>query len=164
MPLVRTASRSTSDDDDAARVLLPFSFPYFGMEYDEIYVHSDGNLTFREPDAATSAASLPRAIAGPPRIAAYFVDLDPSRINARVRVYSLSDRIIFTWDGVPQFSVAGPGRRQVFQAELTVDGGIAFHYLTVNLSTPVVAVVPGDSLGSPTPVDLSEGFGPVEAA
>ncbi len=149
-------------DDDSARVLLPFSFPYFGEQYDEIFVQSDGNLTLREPDADSAARSLPRAIAGPPRIAPYFVDLDPSQVGAYIRVYSLSDRIIFTWDGVPQFTAAGQGRRQIFQVELTPDGAIAFHYLAVNLSTIVVAVVPGDSKGFPAAVDLSQGFGPVE--
>ncbi len=148
-------------DDDSVRVLLPFAFPFFGESYQDLYVNSDGNLTFREPDQATNERSLPRAIAGPPRIAPYFVDLDPSRIAARVRVYTLSDRVIFTWDGVPQFTAAGTGRRQIFQVELRPDGRIAFHYLTVNLSTAVVAIVPGGGSSVPAAVDLSVGFGPV---
>ena len=47
------------DDDDSSRVLLPFSFPFFGSSYDEAFVNSDGNITFLEPDVATSDRSLP---------------------------------------------------------------------------------------------------------
>ncbi len=145
-------------DDDGQRVELPFDFPYFGKVYRDLFVNSDGNLTFGEPDADTASRSFARAAAGPPRIAPMFVDLDPSRTGARVRAFVSGERAVFTWDGVPQFSRAGTGRRQIFQVELRPDGAIAFHYLTANLNVMVAGLFPGNLAGELTPADLSEGF------
>lgn len=146
------------DDDDAVRVDLPFSFPYFGESYDSIFVHSDGHMTFERTDVSTADRSLARAATGPPRIAPMFVDLDPSRVAARVRAFLAGDRAVFTWDGVPQFTRAGTGARQVFQAEISSDGSVAFHYLTANLRTIVVGLFRGGLEGPVTPVDLTAGF------
>lgn len=145
-------------DDEARRVDLPFSFPFYGESHDSVFVHSDGTLTFVETDTDTSSRTLARAAAGPPRIAPMFVDLDPSRVGARVRSFVQADRAVFTWDGVPQFSVSGTGRRQAFQAEIKSDGSIAFHYLTADLNAIVVGVFPGRLAGDVRPVDLSNGF------
>ena len=144
-------------DDDSMRVDLEFSFPFFGSRYSSIWVNSDGNITFGEGDAAIASRSLARAVSGAPRIAPLFVDLDPSRFAARVRVDARPDRVLVTWDGVPQFSAAGTGRRQVFQAELGEDGSIAFHYQTANLTAVVVGVFPGRLEAQPAPADFSSG-------
>ena len=145
-------------DDDAERVDLPFSFPFFGHRYDSLYVGSDGHLTFREPDTRTSARSLARAISGPPRIAPVFADLDPSRPGSRVRAYVLSDRVVVTWDGVPLYASFGTGRRQIVQAELRATGEIAFHYILLDLGSVVIGAFPGGLAGEPAAVDLSAGF------
>ena len=65
-------------DDGARQVALGFSFPYFGELYGTVFINSDGNLTFREGDTAINERSLARFLSGPPRIAPYFADLDPS--------------------------------------------------------------------------------------
>ncbi len=66
-------------DDDSAPADLPFDFPFFGNSYRQIFVNSDGNLTFNEGDATITDRSLGRMTAGPPRIAGLFMDLDPAR-------------------------------------------------------------------------------------
>ena len=66
-------------DDDAEAVPLPFPFPYFGETQTQAYVHSDGNVTFEQPETSSTARSLARAASGPPRLAPLFSDLDPSR-------------------------------------------------------------------------------------
>jgi uncharacterized protein (TIGR03437 family) len=143
-------------DDDAEAVLLPFAFPFFGGQYTEAWLHSDGNITFEEPDSGTSERSLSRAVSGPPRIAAFFSDLDPSRTGARVSVYSTSTRVVFTWDGVPRFGQFA-GSRHVFQAALHDDGTIEFHYLDITSNEAVVGLMPGRLRGEPTASDLSQG-------
>src|SRR6185295_14808538 len=37
-------------DDDSIRSPLPFAFPFFGTSYQQLFVNSDGNLTFVEGD------------------------------------------------------------------------------------------------------------------
>ena len=62
-------------DDDARRIPIPFPFPFYGQSYRELFVNSDGNLTFGGPDTATSDRSLGRMVVGAPRIA-------PSRMRS----------------------------------------------------------------------------------
>ena len=144
-------------DDDATRVDIPFAFPFFGAEYRSLWVNSDGNMTFGEGDGRVAARSIARAISGPPRVAPLFLDLDPSRPAARVRVESRTDRLFVTWDGVPQFTASGTGRRQIFQAELAANGSMAFHYLTANVPGAVVGVFEGRLASEPAPADFSLG-------
>ena len=145
-------------DDDARAVELPFEFPYFGDLYREAFVHSDGTITFDEPDVGTQSRTFARAASGPPVIAGYFVDLDPTRAGAEVRSYLLPDRAVFTWDAVPQFTQGGSGRPQTFQIELRSDGDIRFHYRTASLFSVLVGIFEGQLRSEPSPVDLSEGW------
>jgi hypothetical protein len=41
-------SSITLSDDDTREIALPFAFPYFGQQYSQAFVNSDGNLTFTE--------------------------------------------------------------------------------------------------------------------
>ncbi len=144
-------------DDDAESVVLPFSFPFFNQARDVIWLHSDGNLSFVEPEASSTARSLSRAAGGPPGIAPLFTDLDPSKADARVTIFLAANRVVFTWDNVPEFTFSGIGRRQTFQAVLHADGRIDFHYQAVNLTSIVVGVMPGNFEGDVTAVDFSVG-------
>lgn len=150
-------------DDDTQRIALPFAFPYFNGSYSEVFVNSDGNLTFGAGDEDTASRSLSRAVSGAPRIAALYADFNPAAAAAEVRAFVLSDRLVVTWDGVPQF---GSTRRQTFQAELRSDGSIAFHYLSISVNEAIVGVFAGSGSPEPDPVDLSDSFsvGPGGAA
>ena len=152
-------------DDDDVQLFLPFPFPFFDAGYSEVFVHSDGNLTFVEPDAASSARSLSRAISGPPRIGPLFTDLDPTQAEATISTYSTADRFVVTWDNVPEFRFFGAGRRQTFQLVLHQDGSIEFHFANVTLNTAVVGIMPGYLQGESTPANFDEGVPePVEGA
>lgn len=152
-------------DDDAQEVSLPFPFPYFDQTYTRIFVHSDGNLTFEEPESSSTRRSLDRALSGPPRIAPLFSDLDPSRVDTPVSTYSTTDHFFVTWNAVPVYTRQTIGLRQTFQLVLHRDGTIDFHYRTVLISNAVVGIMPGRLEGDPTAVDLSEGASdPVEGA
>ena len=145
-------------DDDAERVVLPFAFPYFDKVYSEVFVHSDGNVTFEEPEASSTSRSFARMAAGPPRISPLFTDLDPSRAGAAVSVFLGANRVVVTWRDVPEFRFVGTGRRQTFQLALHQDGGIEFHYASINLTDIVVGLVPGRLQGDTAAEDLSEGL------
>ena len=141
-------------DDDAVKVALPF----FGETHNEIFVHSDGNATFVEPETSSSARSLSRAASGPPRIAPFFADLDPSPVGAPVKTFATSERFVVTWDGVPPFTSSGVGARQRFQLTLHSDGRIGLQFETITLASAVVGILPGRLEGGQTAVDLSQGL------
>jgi uncharacterized protein (TIGR03437 family) len=141
-------------DDDARLVGLPFTFPFFGAKYQQVFVNSDGNLTFVEADKASTDRSLGRVAAGAPRIAPLFTDLDPSRSPQGVVMLADSSRAVLTWLQVPEFADSGPGLQQTFQVRLYPDGHIDFAYSTITVNEAVVGIAPGRSSGSTTLTDF----------
>ncbi len=144
-------------DDAAKEVLLPFAFPFFSGIHLSVFVHSDGNVTFEEPEAASSGRTLSRAVAGPPRIAPLFNDLDPSVAGATVTTYATAEAFYVTWDSVPEFSLFGGTNRQTFQLVLRRGGNIEIHYQAAGVASAVVGVMPGRLQGEPKAVDLLRG-------
>jgi uncharacterized protein (TIGR03437 family) len=144
------------DDDDARQVNLPFSFPFFGVVYNQVFVNSDGNLTFVVAEYASTERSLGRMTAGPPRIAPLFDDLDPSKTAGGVRVFADQTRVVVSWVGVPEYSQYGTGTPVTFQVWLYPDGRIQFSYNGVSsgIASAVVGIAPGNLQGVTTLVDF----------
>jgi uncharacterized protein (TIGR03437 family) len=145
------------EDDDTRQLVMPFPFPFFGAIYRSVFLNSDGNLTFTAPDTATSARSLGRLTAGPPRIAPLFSDLDPSRAAGGVRVLAEAGRLVVSWVDVPEWTDAGPGPRQTFQVRLYPDGRIEFAYRGITTQMAVVGIAPGSLTGSTSVISFAEG-------
>jgi uncharacterized protein (TIGR03437 family) len=141
------------DDDDSRLVPLPFSFPFYGAVYQQVWVNSDGNLTFGAADHASTDRSLGRMTAGPPRIAPLFDDLNPAQTAGGVRVLAEAARLVITWVAVPEYVSAGIGAKQTFQARLYPDGRIEFAYSGVVPSNAVTGIAPGSLKGSAALVD-----------
>jgi hypothetical protein len=131
-------------DDEAREVRFPqgFRLRFFGKAYTRMFVHSDGNLTFNAPDAASSSRSLSRLLGGPARVAPLFADLDPGAASGDGGVYVLASRtkIVVTWLEVPEF---GDDNRNTFQAVLHADGRIALAFGLLEAEAAVVGVAPG---------------------
>ena len=146
----------TLGDDDAVSLPLGFAFPFYGKPWDEVIIHSDGHLTFGEADLAQTARDAPRAVSGPPRIAPFFWDLDPSRDGAAVRYVLDAGRLTVTWINVPEWTQAGVGLRQNFQATLFADGRIELAYLAITIDLGTIGVASGENLFDSLAVDFSE--------
>ncbi len=131
-------------DDDTRVVPLPFAFPFFGSSYSQVYVNSDGNLTFRAGDNASTLRSLGRMTSGPPRIAPLFDDLNPAQTSGGVSVGSSADVVAVSWVRVPEYSDLNTGAAQTFSVWLYPDGRIQFTYSGVNPTTAVVGISPGN--------------------
>lgn len=131
-------------DDDSREVAFPrgFRFPFFGRVHTRMFVHSDGNLTFVAPDAASTERSLDRLIGGPPRIAPLFADLNPETAAGNGGVYVLASpsRIVVTWLDLPEF---GRSNRNTFQVVLYPNGRITFAFGGLSAQDAVVGVAPG---------------------
>ncbi|GAB4235168.1 MAG: hypothetical protein Kow00109_08410 [Acidobacteriota bacterium] len=146
-------------DDTTRLVVLPdnFTFPFFGKIYREVFVNSDGNLTFGAGDARVGEPrTLDRFLAGPPRIAPLFTDLDPDA-GGLVAAESGPGWVRFTWNQVPEYRLSGVAQPNTFSVMLFSDGGIRFEYQQINVTPDdddmfaqglhsVVGVSPGGSL------------------
>jgi hypothetical protein len=144
-------------DDDTAAVPLPFAFPFYGAAYRTVQVNSDGNLTFGEPDSASTARNIGRLLFGPPRIAPLLADLDPAS-GGSVAWSAVGDRFSVTWTDVPQFDQTD---RNTFQVSLYADGRVEMAYGTVTaaIDEGVVGIAPGGSAAGLAPVDFSAAAG-----
>ena len=139
-------------DDASVPVALPFAVPFYSGRYNQMFLNSDGNLTFVNDDHASTDRDVSRFLTGPPRIALLFDDLDPSSGGTVFRRVD-SDALFVTWCNVPEFGL--PSNRVNVQVRVGSDGAIDFMYgATVNASSAVVGVSPGTT-GIFTPVDVS---------
>ncbi len=135
-------------DDDFAEVTLTdgAQIQLYGASYDSVFVGSNGYLTFEQGD--TSVFENPLAHFRLPRVSGLFDDLDPSG-GGTVSWKQLSDRLMVTFEDVPQFST---GDVNSFQVELHFDGTITLTYLMLGARDGLA----GLSRGGGTP----QGFSP----
>ncbi len=144
-------------DDESVQVALPFKFPYQGVDWTSVWVNSDGNLTFGGPDTDTSDRTVSRFLAGPPRIAPLFADLDPSGfgtgVTGIVMVEDTGNAITVRWVSVPRF---GNVFTNSFSVSLEKGGEINMEWRVLRRSgRSVVGVTQGSGVMDPRPTDLS---------
>ena len=127
-------------DDDSSPETIPFPFEFYGRRFTSLFVNSDGNLTFEEADIASTARGLSRLLGGPPRLAPFFADLDPSA-GGRIFVDAAADAFTVTWCAVPGFESA---QTMTVQAVLLPSGAIEFRFGSApDLGDGIVALSPG---------------------
>jgi hypothetical protein len=145
----------TIGDDATIGLELDFEFPFFGEVRNRVFLNSDGNLTFQSAENASTARSLQRFLSGPPRIALFFADLDPSQ-GGTVRVARLAERLVVTWEAVPEFDKTN---ESTFQVILESTGRIIFRYSnSIDADTAVIGITPGGNPSDVRLLDLSHDF------
>ncbi len=96
-------------DDDRTAVVLPFTFRFYGVDYDTLWINSNGWLAFG-PDPGTNDFSndpIPDTSQPNIMIAAYWDDLDPSSGGQVLYYYdSLNSLFIVEYKGVPHFGAS----------------------------------------------------------
>ena len=140
----------TLGDDDTATQTLAAPLTFYGRPFTSLFINSDGNVTFDEGDNASTARGLARLTGGPPRMAPFFADLDPSA-GGRVYFNATPDTVTVTWCAVPGFELAETVTAQVV---VQSSGAIEFRFGTTDLGNGIVALSPG-AAGSFTPVNLN---------
>ncbi|HET7218421.1 MAG TPA: hypothetical protein VFJ02_10245, partial [Vicinamibacterales bacterium] len=149
----RTAvgNRITLTDDDSAALNVPFSFSFYGRTQSTAFVNSDGNITFETEDHASTDRNVARLLTGPPRVALFFADLDPSTAG-RVLANAAATEYTVTWCGIRGFDST-----QTMNAQVTLlpSGVIEMKYADVSLAEAVVGLSPGRT-GDFTTVNLSD--------
>jgi hypothetical protein len=145
-------SRFTLEDDDSEPSALRFPFNFYGQAHNQAFVNSDGNVTFEQDDRASTERNITRVLTGPPRVAPFFADLDPTTGNGRVFVLAAGDQFTVTWCNVRGFDSQ---RTTTSQVTLLPDGTIEMKFAdTINLQDAIVALAPGRT-GVFAPIDLS---------
>ncbi|HET7696858.1 MAG TPA: hypothetical protein VFK57_14185 [Vicinamibacterales bacterium] len=154
-------ARLTLTDDDSAGGTIPFAFPFYGGSQTQAFVNSDGNITFGEEDKSSTERNVARVLTGPPRVAPFFTDLDPTTGSGRIFLNAAPDAYTVTWCGVRGFDSV---RVVTAQATLFPDGSIEFKYgETINIFDSVVGISPGHTADVAL-LDLSNGSGSGAAA
>jgi hypothetical protein len=144
-------ARLALGDDDGVEEAVGFDVTFFGRSYSTVFVNADGNLTFEQVDRASTARDLGRLVSGPPRVAPFFADLDPSAGGA-VFVARDARGFTVTFCRVPGY---GAPETTTFQVTLGRDGSIEMRYgPAIALTDAIVALAPGRSSAF-QPVDLS---------
>jgi hypothetical protein len=92
-------------DDGSFELPLPFTFELAGTQYNSVFVNANGNLTFGRPDF-NFAPSMESFLAGPPRIAGLWDDLDPT--EGGIVTYDQSDKsFTVIYSRVPEWFSVG---------------------------------------------------------
>ncbi len=143
----------TLTDDDSTSANVPFSFNFYGRGQTTAFVNSDGNVTFEQEDRASTERNVARLLTGPPRVAPFLADLDPTT-GGRIFVNAVANEYTVTWCAVRGFDST---RAVTTQMTLLPDGAIEMQYLdtAVSLTDAVVGVSPGRT-GEFRSVNLSD--------
>jgi hypothetical protein len=139
-------------DDTSTPVTLGFNFPFQGSNWGSVFVNSNGNLTFGAGDADFSE-SVPEFLAGPPRIAPRWDDLDATEGLVIASPDSHDDKMTIHFVSVPEFFSTSPN---YFSVELDEDGDAEIDYLATNRTDGLAGVTEGGGAADPGETDLSE--------
>jgi hypothetical protein len=132
----------TLEDDDSESANVAFSFNFYGTPRTTAFVNSDGNVTFNAPDFASTERNVGRLTTGPPRVAPFLADLDPTA-GGRIYVNAASDHYTVTWCNVRGFDSTQTITTQV---TLLPNGNIEMHYINATgLTDAVVGISPGST-------------------
>jgi hypothetical protein len=131
-------STISNGDDTYESVNLGFNFPFYGNNFDTIYVSSNGYITLGSGSSSYSNYPLPSASAPANLIAGFFDDLYP---GAGGDVYYLiqGNKVIVQFNNVVNFWSGGP---YTFQMVLESSGSITFYYksMTAPLNSATVGI------------------------
>jgi len=128
-------------DDSFSRVVLGGgkTLTFFGVEYDDFYVGSNGYITFGAGDA--DFVPDPEWHFVLPRVAGLYTDLAPHR-GGQVLVKQLSQSVSITWLDVPDIR----NNLQSFQIEFLFDGDIRLTWLTLTAPEGIAGLSDGGGL------------------
>jgi hypothetical protein len=126
----RDVELELSDDELGGPYALGFDFAFFGQTYDEVYVGSNGYLTFQAGDSE-AVQTLPSPGAPNALIAAWWTDLNPEQGGEIVYgvVGEPGDReFVVSFVDVPHYFNSDPATFQIVLRE--ADGAIEVHCTT----------------------------------
>ena len=139
-------------DDDAVQLLFGFDFPFQGTTYNDIFLNSNGNLTFGTADTfffpfVSDFLNLN------PRISPLWEDLNPSA-GGLVVVKFGDDCVKVSFNDVPEFPAIGSN---TFSATFDATGNIQFDYGALSETGGLVGITEGGGAADPGESDVGGG-------
>jgi hypothetical protein len=117
-------------DDDYEEIALPFTFSYCGIDYNSVFINSNGSLTFEAGDTDYTESVLEH-LGDQPRIAMLWDDLSPN--NGGTVVYNFTANEFFvSFTDVPEYSNTGANSFEVTLHRSSNQIDITYGSLTAN--------------------------------
>ena len=118
-------------DDGFVKLTLPFAMEFYGTKSSEVFVNSNGYLTFGEGSLEHGHFPLPTRMMPGKLVAPFAMDLNPSR-GGKIYFQASPDEFIIQYDQMKDFAGLG---EYTFQVSLNRNGVIYFHYETMEGAT-----------------------------
>jgi len=156
---------SRCDDCSEGPLTLPFSFNFYGTCYNELFINTNGNITFGSGSGTYTPSGFPAA--GLPRVAPFWADVETDPIASGQVWYKIeSNRITVIWDGVGYYA-SHTDKLNTFEAILTdgtdavigVGNNVAFSYGDMQWTTGDASGGVGGFGGTPATVGINRGNG-----
>jgi hypothetical protein len=143
----------TLGDDSEATVSIPFSLPYPGGSTTQLIVCSNGFISPVSGNGTTYTPAIGAFLAGQPRWAACWHDLNPAS-GGQVLVDASASTVRVSWVNVPNFSVGG---LNTFQYQFFPNGTVHMLWgtMTSGGNGYIVGWTPGRGARDPGSRDLS---------
>ena len=142
------------EDDDYASTILPFNFTFYDGHFTEIYITTEGYLTFSSTNVQTNP-SIPSS--HPHRqniIAPYWTNLDGT--SGKIYVENFSSYWVVAWENFNHDNTSFAGS---FETILYNTGDIVFNYdILENVSNYGCGLNYGDGINYSSYNDLSSGI------
>jgi hypothetical protein len=115
-------------DDGEVTVTLPWAFSWYGVDYTEITIGTNGALSFSGAQQISfSNSCLPSALGSAPDVMAFWDDLNQNNGGGIYDWYDpIGDRVIVSWEAVPHIAVTGS--TVSVQVHLYPGGSVEIHW------------------------------------
>jgi hypothetical protein len=137
-------------DDDFLEVALPFTFEFCERDWNSVFIGSNGYLTFGE-GATGWSESVTGFLAGPPRIAPLWDDLNPTQ-GGTITAKEVAGNFVVTYTNIPEFFDFGDN---TFSVTLRPDGTFNVDYGDLTAPDGLAGRTEGGGVPDPGETDLS---------
>jgi hypothetical protein len=148
------ATNRSLTNNSSVLVNIGFTFNFYGVSYTQCWVNSNGNVTFgaASTDGSQSSADF---LSGPPRIAAFWTDLNPTQ-GGIIRTRQAGNRFIIEWVNVAEHNIASTANSAMVVL-YDVGSKIQIKYRDCTITDCIVGVSPGGGAGGLN-FDISDGW------
>ena len=122
----------------AIETALPFSFPFYGEEYSDVFIYADGFVAFQEAIGfAFINGQIPETDGVDNIIAAFWDNFNPQSGDGAIYYQALDDRFVVQWTNLVQSLSDSLEQTATFQLALFPDGTIDIYYEDVETYSPL---------------------------